>query len=309
MRTAPTAISEPRQSPSAIIGRHTLMGDLSPFPGFRAPATGSEARRSERVARATGPLASCGKAAAGGRTGADAAAARRGDAVAVTLQRRTLVFVLSGVAVAAAAIAVTLVLVSRGGGSSTTTAPVQTATRSALLVGIPQSGLELGNPSAPALYEYADIQCPYCAEFSNHVLPTVIREYVRTGKVKLVFHGLAFIGPDSTKALRAVQAAGLQNRLWDVLDGVYARQGQENSGWVTDDLLKEVGGGVSGLDTGRWLDEAGSDAVTSRISEAARAATSAGVDSTPSFVFKDRLLHLQSLDPADFKAALEPLLS
>ncbi|MGZ4389086.1 MAG: DsbA family protein [Gaiellaceae bacterium] len=226
----------------------------------------------------------------------------------MNLQRRTLVFVLSGVAVVAAALAVTLVLVSRGGGNTTTTAASTTATRSALLVGIPQNGIELGNPGAPPLYEYADIQCPYCAEFSNHVLPSVIRSYVRTGKVKLVFHGLAFIGPDSKKALRAVQAAGLQNRLWDVLDGVYARQGKENAGWVTDDLLKEVGGGVSGLDTGRWLDEVGSDTVTTRISDAAAAAASAGVNSTPSFVFKGELLQLQSLDPADFKAALDPLL-
>jgi hypothetical protein len=40
MRTAPNNISEPTQSPSANIGRYTLMGDLNPFPGFRQPATG-----------------------------------------------------------------------------------------------------------------------------------------------------------------------------------------------------------------------------------------------------------------------------
>ncbi len=39
-RTAPNTISEATQSPSANIGRYTLMGDLNPFPGFRQPATG-----------------------------------------------------------------------------------------------------------------------------------------------------------------------------------------------------------------------------------------------------------------------------
>jgi hypothetical protein len=39
-RTAPNTVSEPTQSPSANIGRCTLMGDLNPFPGFREPATG-----------------------------------------------------------------------------------------------------------------------------------------------------------------------------------------------------------------------------------------------------------------------------
>ncbi len=40
MRTAPNTVSEPTQSASTNIGRYTLMGDLNPFPGFRAPATG-----------------------------------------------------------------------------------------------------------------------------------------------------------------------------------------------------------------------------------------------------------------------------
>ncbi len=40
MRTAPNSVSEPTQSPSTNIGRYTLMGDLNPFTGFRAPATG-----------------------------------------------------------------------------------------------------------------------------------------------------------------------------------------------------------------------------------------------------------------------------
>ena len=39
-RTAPNTISEPTQSASINIGRYTLMGDLNPFVGFRAPATG-----------------------------------------------------------------------------------------------------------------------------------------------------------------------------------------------------------------------------------------------------------------------------
>ena len=40
MRTSPNTVSEPTQTTSTNIGRYTLMGDLNPFPGFRAPATG-----------------------------------------------------------------------------------------------------------------------------------------------------------------------------------------------------------------------------------------------------------------------------
>ena len=41
-RSAPNLISELTQTPSSNIGRYTLMGDLNPFPGFRAPATGCQ---------------------------------------------------------------------------------------------------------------------------------------------------------------------------------------------------------------------------------------------------------------------------
>jgi hypothetical protein len=39
MRLSPNPGSEPTQSPSANVGRYTLMGDLNPFEGFRKPAT------------------------------------------------------------------------------------------------------------------------------------------------------------------------------------------------------------------------------------------------------------------------------
>lgn len=58
--------------------------------------------------------------------------------------------------------------------------------------------------------------------------------------MRIVFRGLAFIGPESERALRVTLAAGRQNRLWDVLEALYHRQGTENSGWVTDQMLEEI---------------------------------------------------------------------
>ena len=83
------------------------------------------------------------------------------------------------------------------------------------------------------LVEYADLQCPYCAQWSRETLPVLVDEYVATGKLRIVFHGLAFIGADSDKALRTAIAAGQDDHLWDVVHGLYASQGAENSGWVT----------------------------------------------------------------------------
>jgi protein-disulfide isomerase len=227
----------------------------------------------------------------------------------LTAQRRTLLIVFGGVLVAAAAIAAALVLVSRGGGSDSSTATNTTTVRSTQLAGIPQHGVTLGKPSAPGLIEYADLQCPYCGEFARNVLPTVVREYVRPGKLKLVFRGLAFIGPDSTKALQAVYSASEQNRAWDVLEALYEAQGTENTGWVTDDLLHQIGAGIQGLDVDRWLAQTDSPTVRKEFAAANEGASKHGVRSTPTFFLGDREVRLTALTPAAFRQAIDPLLA
>ena len=96
-------------------------------------------------------------------------------------------------------------------------------------------------------------------------LPAIVDEYVRPGKVKLDFRGLAFLGPDSVKALRISLAAGLQNKLWEVVGLFFENQGAENSGWVTDDLVDEILAEVPGLDADKVKADADSATVTDQI--------------------------------------------
>src|SRR5581483_4833538 len=82
-----------------------------------------------------------------------------------------------------------------------------------LFRGLPQTLNVLGDPKAPVtMVEFGDLQCPFCREYAIKALPAIVDEYVRPGKLKLVFTGLAFIGPDSEAALRATYAAGLQGK-------------------------------------------------------------------------------------------------
>jgi len=51
----------------------------------------------------------------------------------------------------------------------------------------------LGDPDAPVtIIEYASLTCPHCATFHKEVLPDLKREYIDTGKVKLVFRDFPF---------------------------------------------------------------------------------------------------------------------
>jgi protein-disulfide isomerase len=183
------------------------------------------------------------------------------------------------------------------------------------LAGIPQHGLELGDPDAPVtLVEYGDLQCPYCAYWSRTTFPVLVRDYVRPGKIKLVFRGLAFLGSDSRKALEAADAAAAQNRLWNVVERLYAEQGPENSGWVTDGVLRSIGADVPGLDVERMLRDAGSPDVRATMIDAAHYADRANVRGTPSFELGRTARGVEpftaaSLDPEAFRPALDALLA
>jgi protein-disulfide isomerase len=216
-----------------------------------------------------------------------------------------------GAAVAAAAMLIAL-SVSAGGGESSAAPAAPAAPRAGLLAGIPQRGTVLGRPSAPTVYEFADLQCPYCGEMSRDVIPSVVREYVRTGRIKLDFRPLQFLGPDSGRGARAVLAAGKQNRAWNVLERLYAVQGAENGGWLTEDLLREIGGEIPGLDVDRMLNDM--DGVTPQLQKSIDHANELAVQGTPAFFLLPHLgqpkqLHLDALSPEGFRAALEPLLT
>ena len=181
-------------------------------------------------------------------------------------------------------IVVAAILVSQGHDAKT--AKPKTAGQSAsLFAGIPQSGTTLGNPKAPVtVTEYADLQCPYCQQFTTTQLPSVVQDYVRTGKARLVFRNLTFIGPDSGKAGRFAAAAGMQNKLWDFIDRFYANQQTENSGYVTPGFLRKVAAEVRGLNVGKAFTDSRQASTLTALNSAATAARIDGVNSTPTFV-------------------------
>jgi uncharacterized membrane protein len=169
----------------------------------------------------------------------------REQAQAAAAARRRRFTRLGAVLAVAAVVVVVLVAVSSsGGGGGKTAASSSAASSSAslagvrassdLLAGIPQDGISLGSAKAPVrVLEFADLQCPFCRQATLDVLPNVIRDYVRPGKVRMEFHALAFIGPDSVRAARVAEAAGQQDKLWNVTELAYHNQGKENSGWAT----------------------------------------------------------------------------
>ena len=242
----------------------------------------------------------------------------REQAEAARTARRRRFTRLGAVLGAAAVVVVILVAVSSSGGGSTastsssasTSAVAGTQASRSLLNGIPQKGLTLGNANAPVrVLEFADLQCPFCRDYTTSVMPGLVQKYVRTGKVRMEFHALAFIGPDSVRAARVAEAAGQQNKLWNVADLAYHNQGAENSGWATDGKLRSIAAAVPGLDVKHVFAARNSAAVTAQLKAASDLATRSGVNETPTFLV-GRGSSLKAVDaaglPAAIKAAVGP---
>lgn len=193
----------------------------------------------------------------------------------------------AGILVASAVIIAVLVAVFASGSTSELQPgkpiPGAPATIS-MLKGIHQSGLTLGDRGAPVtLFEYGDLQCPTCAGFAQEELPGLIRSYVRTGQVRIVFKPLDIIGPESTKAARVAVALGGQDRLWQFIDLMYRNQGSENTGYVTSTYLKALVSAIPGANVNRALAASGSAGTNAVIARASAQARQLGINATPSF--------------------------
>jgi protein-disulfide isomerase len=196
-------------------------------------------------------------------------------------RKRNLLIAAAGAVAVVAVLVVVSIVVSGGDDSGTTTTTGGDAT--ALFSGIPQKGAELGSQSAPVtMLQFEDLQCPICRAYQEDGFSGVVDEYVRPGKVKLRFAGLAFLGQDSEKALRYALAAANQGKLWPYVAALYANQGDENSGWVTDDLLERLAN-ETGLDWGRLQTDAASSEVTRQMDATAADAARKQIPGTPTF--------------------------
>ena len=223
-------------------------------------------------------------------------------------------------AIAAAAIVVAVVVIAAGGGSGSSTTTTSDTTSStggpeatSTFAGIPQHGDTLGKASAPVtLTVFEDPQCPYCRQWNIDTLPTVVENYVRTGRIKIVYGGIVVIGPNSVAGLRAAYAAGQQNKLWNMVEALYERQGAENSNWITLSVIRSAAREV-GAAPATLITAADSKAVTTQLTQSAKLAQTYGVNGTPTFAIQRQLgpleqLQVSSLEPGGFTSSLDQAL-
>jgi len=142
----------------------------------------------------------------------------------------------------------------------------------------------LGSPQAKVtIDEFGDFQCPYCGQFVRQTEPGIITKYVATGKARIIWHTLAFIGPESTLAGRAAWCAQQRGKFWEYFAVLYQHQGGENTGTFNTARLERWAGDV-GLDRTAFGDCLASPQSLNGVETGTREAQRAGITATPGFV-------------------------
>jgi len=130
------------------------------------------------------------------------------------------------------------------------------------------------------LIEFSDYQCPFCSRHARDVMPTLVEEYVETGKLKYVMreNPIASIHRNAVNASMAALCAKDQNQYWDMHDVMFENQkqlGLEN--------LKQYAADI-GLETTQFNECLESQKYKEQVDSDLASAAKLGVSGTPGFV-------------------------
>jgi protein-disulfide isomerase len=170
-----------------------------------------------------------------------------------------------------------------------------------------------GRPDAKlTVVEFSDFECPFCGRFTREVRTQLEREYVDTGKIRMVFRNfpLRQIHPHALHAAAAAECARVQNRFWEMHARLFANQ----QALADSDLLahaRAVGLNVSSFQ------QCVSAQAPPRVERDLKEGGTAAITGTPTFFIgtmtKDGKVHvLQRIvgaqSYASFKTAIDALL-
>ncbi|MBI2676905.1 MAG: DsbA family protein [Candidatus Yanofskybacteria bacterium] len=169
----------------------------------------------------------------------------------------------------------------------------------------------LGEKNAEVvIIEFSDFQCPFCRSFWRDTLPLIKKEYIDTGKVKLVYRDFPLsFHPAAHPAAQAAECAKDQDKFWEMHDKIFSEQEKMGSGTIqfTVNDIKKWAGQI-GLNTGDFDQCLDSESKKGEVEKDTADGSNAGVNGTPAFFINGRKL-VGAQPFAVFKAAIEEEIS
>lgn len=172
-------------------------------------------------------------------------------------------------------------------------------------------GYLLGNPEAPVqVIEFADFECPACANFFTLTEPDVKSRLVETGIISYRFMDLPLaIHRNTWHASNAAACANEQGKFWEMHDALFSTQDQWNGSATRrpKGKMKELADQI-GLDVGKWEECFDSQRLIPNIQAHEREAVQRGAGQTPTFIIGSRLVP-GSISYDKFKAYVDTALA
>jgi len=161
-------------------------------------------------------------------------------------------------------------------------------------------GLTMGDPNAKVkVVEFADFQCPYCGTYWSQLEPTIISQYVDTGKVHFTYHPFSFLGEgnawdESVKSSEAAYCANDQGKFWEYRAMVYANQNGENQGAFSETNLVAFAETLE-LDLPTFKSCLKDGTYNAQVQADNESASSLGANYTPSFLINGQIVGYDEL--------------
>lgn len=135
------------------------------------------------------------------------------------------------------------------------------------------------------IVEFSDFECPFCGRFFQQTFPQINENYIKTGKVKLIYRDFPLsFHPQAQKAAEAAECAGEQNKYYEMHDKLF---------------IDGVQGGVAsfkrfaadiGLNTDKFNDCLDSDKMAKEVQKDMSDGAQYGVTGTPGFFVNGQLI-------------------
>jgi len=161
----------------------------------------------------------------------------------------------------------------------------------------------LGNINAPlTLVEFGDYQCSYCKRHFDQTHDLIMKNYVATNKVKILFKDMIVTpGEDSVNAAHAAHCAKDQGMFWKYHYMLYNSWEGESTGWVTDDNLNKFAKNID-LDMNKFSKCMSENKWMKLISASENDAKIMGITGTPSFFLigpENEIIKIHGAQPYD----------
>lgn len=143
-----------------------------------------------------------------------------------------------------------------------------------------------GDENAPVtIVEFSDYECPFCARFYVQTYSQIDEQYIKTGKVKLVYRDFPLsIHPNAQKAAEAAECSGEQGKYYEMHDILFENGA---NGGVADYKAYASQIGLNLAEFNECLD---SGAMAAEVQKDFEEGQQYGVQGTPAFFINGKLV-------------------